>query len=31
MGAKFHGASADVADKIISKLKDDFEKARKLP
>jgi hypothetical protein len=30
MGAKFHGASADVADKIVSKLKDDFEKARKL-
>lgn len=30
MGAKFHGASADVADKITAKLKDDFEKARKL-
>jgi hypothetical protein len=29
MGAKFHGASADVADKITAKLKDDFEKARK--
>jgi hypothetical protein len=29
MGAKFHGASADVADKITSKLKDDFERARK--
>ena len=30
LGAKFHGASADVADKIASKLKDDFERARKL-
>jgi hypothetical protein len=30
-GAKFHGASADVADKIIAKLKEDFDKARKLP
>jgi hypothetical protein len=30
LGAKFHGASADVADKITSKLKEDFEKARKL-
>ena len=29
-GAKFKGASADVADKITSKLKDDFERARKL-
>jgi hypothetical protein len=29
MGAKFHGASADVADKITARLKDDFEKARK--
>lgn len=29
MGAKFHGASADVADKIATKLKEDFEKARK--
>jgi hypothetical protein len=29
LGAKFRGASADVADKITSKLKDDFEKARK--
>jgi hypothetical protein len=28
-GAKFHGASADVADKITAKLKEDFEKARK--
>lgn len=31
LGAKFHGASADVAEKITSRLKDDFEKARKLP
>jgi hypothetical protein len=30
IGAKYHGASADVADKITTKLKDDFEKARKL-
>jgi len=30
LGAKFRGASADVADKITSKLKDDFERARKL-
>jgi hypothetical protein len=30
-GAKFHGASADVADKITARLKEDFEKARKLP
>src|SRR5215469_13221394 len=30
MGAKFHGASADVADKIAAKLKEDFERARKL-
>jgi hypothetical protein len=30
LGAKFHGASADVAEKITSQLKDDFEKARKL-
>jgi len=30
LGAKFKGASADVADKITSKLKDDFERARKL-
>jgi hypothetical protein len=29
-GGKFRGASADVADKILSKLKDDFERARKL-
>ena len=31
LGAKFHGASADVADKITVKLKEDFERARKLP
>ena len=30
VGAKFRGASADVADKIIGKLKEDFERARKL-
>ena len=29
-GAKFHGASADVADKITAKLKEDYERARKL-
>jgi hypothetical protein len=31
LGAKFHGASADVAEKITARLKEDFEKARKLP
>jgi hypothetical protein len=31
LGAKYHGASADVADKIAAKLKEDFERARKLP
>jgi hypothetical protein len=30
LGAKFRGASADVAEKITARLKDDFEKARKL-
>lgn len=30
LGAKFHGASADVADKITTKLKEDFNRARKL-
>ena len=30
LGAKFRGASADVADKISAKLKEDFERARKL-
>ena len=29
-GAKFRGASADVADKIMTKLAEDFNKARKL-
>jgi hypothetical protein len=29
LGAKYHGASADVADKIAAKLKEDFEKAKK--
>ena len=31
LGAKFHGASADVAEKIAAKLREDFERARKLP
>ena len=30
LGAKFRGASADVAEKIKAKLKEDFERARKL-
>ena len=30
LGAKFRGASADVADKITAKLKEDFAKARTL-
>ncbi|HUI76539.1 MAG TPA: hypothetical protein VLY24_01455 [Bryobacteraceae bacterium] len=30
MGAKFHGSSSDVAEKITAKLKEDFERARKL-
>lgn len=30
LGGKFHGASADVAEKITSRLKEDYEKARKL-
>ncbi|HLK67520.1 MAG TPA: hypothetical protein VKU19_28985 [Bryobacteraceae bacterium] len=29
-GAKFRGASADVAEKIVGKLKEDFERARRL-
>jgi len=29
-GAKYRGASADVADKITAKLKEDFERAKKL-
>ena len=31
LGAKFRGASTDVADKITAKLKEDFARARKLP
>ncbi|MGB7761153.1 MAG: hypothetical protein WBL61_15070 [Bryobacteraceae bacterium] len=27
LGARFHGASADVAEKIVSQLKDDFDRA----
>jgi hypothetical protein len=30
LGAKFRGASADVADKIVSKLKEDFDRARRI-
>jgi hypothetical protein len=30
LGAKYHGASADVGDKIVAKLKEDFEKAKKI-
>jgi hypothetical protein len=30
LGARFRGASADVADKITARLKEDFERARKL-
>ncbi len=30
LGAKFRGASADVAEKITNKLKEDYEKARRL-
>src|SRR5579871_4652432 len=30
LGAKFRGASADVAEKIVGKLKEDFERARRL-
>ena len=30
LGAKFRGASADVAQKITAKLREDFERARKL-
>jgi hypothetical protein len=30
LGAKYHGASVDVADKIAAKLKDDFERAKKI-
>ena len=30
LGAKFRGASADVAEKITAKLREDFEKAKGL-
>jgi hypothetical protein len=30
IGARFRGASADVADKITAKLKEDYERARRL-
>ena len=30
LGAKFRGASVDAAEKITAKLKEDFEKARRL-
>jgi hypothetical protein len=30
LGAKYHGASADVADKIAARLKEDFERAKKI-
>jgi hypothetical protein len=30
LGAKFRGASADVAEKITAKLREDFDRARKL-
>jgi hypothetical protein len=30
LGAKFRGASADVAEKITAKLREDFERAKKL-
>lgn len=30
MGGKFHGSSADVADKITKKLVEDYDRARKL-
>ena len=30
LGAKFRGASTDVADKITARLKEDFERARRL-
>lgn len=30
-GGRFRGASADVAEKITSKLKEDFDRARRLP
>jgi hypothetical protein len=30
LGAKYHGASADVADKIAARLKEDFERAKRI-
>ena len=30
LGAKYHGASADVADKIAAKLREDFERAKRI-
>ena len=30
LGAKFRGASSDVADKITARLKEDFVRAKKL-
>ena len=30
LGAKFHGASADVADKITAKIREDYERARRM-
>jgi hypothetical protein len=29
-GAKFRGSSADVADKVVRRLTEDYERARKL-
>src|SRR5258708_18863510 len=31
MGGKFHGSSADVADRITKKLVEDYDRAKKLP
>ncbi|HXJ43976.1 MAG TPA: hypothetical protein VNH18_32115 [Bryobacteraceae bacterium] len=31
MGGKFHGSSADVADRITKKLMEDYDRAKKLP
>jgi hypothetical protein len=30
MGGKFHGSSADVADRITKKLLEDYDRAKKL-
>ena len=30
LGAKFRGASADVAEKITTKLKEDYERAKRM-